>query len=76
MVMNGKITDCYRVIYVELEPIRFYWIINSLWKCLYLTHHKGALFDTVLFRLWDKEGEEKYMRNSVNIGDSANEMIL
>lgn len=37
---------------------------------------KGALLDAVLFRLRDKEREEKYeMRNSIN-GDGANEMVL
>lgn len=37
--------------------------------------NKGALLDAVLFRLRDKEREEKYMRNSIN-GDGANEMVL
>lgn len=40
------------------------------------TLDKGALLDTILFRLWSKEGEKKYIRNSVNIGDSVNEMLL
>lgn len=40
------------------------------------TLDKDALLDTILFRLWSKEGEKKYIRNSVNIGDSVNEMLL